>query len=93
MWREIQIHPEEAAVVAGDEEVVGAADGRGRGVDVEAADPAGAGGDDLQQGLGGEVVGADDALVRGEEDRLAGVEVGGLRGAAAFKAACERVLR
>ena len=37
-------------------------------VDGEAADPAGAGGDDLEEGLRLEVVGADDALVGGEED-------------------------
>ena len=48
-------------------------------MDVETADPAGAGLNDLQQGLLGQVVGADDALVCDEEDGFCGVEVCALR--------------
>ena len=70
--------PEQASVVGADDEIVAT------GVQVERGDPARAGLDDLEQLLPGEVIAADCALGRNEEDWFRGVEMGGLREAFEF---------
>ena len=61
-------------------------------MDGEGGDPTGAWLDDLEKRLLGEVVGADEALIRDEEDGFCGVEVGALWGPAAAGTLGEGVL-
>ena len=64
--------PEQASIVGSDDEIVAA------GVHVKGGDPSRAGLDNLEEFLPCEVVAADCALGRNEEDWFRGVEMGGL---------------
>ena len=72
---QLEVVPEQALVVGADEQVVAA------GVHVDAGDPLGAGLQDLDEFLLGEVVAADGVAGGDEEDGLAGVELRSLRDA------------
>lgn len=76
--REFEVVPQETTVVGSHDQVISASRSRRSRVNIEGRNPAGTRLDDFDEKLAGEIVRTHCPLVCDEQDRLRGVEVGGL---------------